>query len=197
MTWRSCPLVPIQTGLISLFKGEEKPLHYVALVAMVSGSQETVVLQIWQKIWHVWLSCAWLHSGHTFLPPFNHTNGCLRQERLLWSRNFVTMVTRRHTSLCRDGLRGLNPATWDLRSYKTLSGGSVKKIFSWNKIMCDYLLTFLVFWYSCYYLKCCQGFEDGNVAFQSYVITKFYQFFPTTNLKVQKKLQMNNREIRK
>ena len=62
----------------------------------------------------------------------------------------------------------------------------IKKIFSWNKTICDYLLTFLLFWYSCYYLKCCQGFEDGNVALQSYVITKFYQFFPTTNLKVEK-----------
>ena len=72
----------------------------------------------------------------------------------------------------------------------------IKVIFSWNKTICDYLLTFLLFWYSCYYLKCCQGFEDGNVALQSYVITKFYQFFPTTNLNAQKKLQMNNREIR-
>ena len=139
MTWGSSPLVPIQTGLISPFKGEEKSLHHVALVAMVSGSQQTVVLQIWQKIWHVWLSSAWLHL-----------NGRPCQERLLWSRNFATMVTWRHTSLfCHDGLRGLNPTTWDLRSYKTLSGGSVKKIFSWNKTMCDYLLTFHLFWYGC------------------------------------------------
>ena len=122
----------------------------------------------------------------TFLPLFDNANGCLCQERLSWSRKFATMVLPDVTLLLPDdGLRGLNPATWDLCSYKTLSGGSVKKIFSWNKTMCDYLLTSLVFWYS-YYLKCCQGFEDGNVALQSYVITKFYQFFPTTNLKVQK-----------
>ena len=48
-----------------------------------------------------------------------------------------------------------------------------------------------------YYLKCCQGFEDGNVALQSYVITKFYQFFPTTNLNAQKKTTNEQyREIR-
>ena len=32
----------------------------------ISGSHKTVVLQKWQKKrknWHVWLSCAWLHSG--------------------------------------------------------------------------------------------------------------------------------------
>ena len=32
----------------------------------ISGSQQTVVLQIWQKEkrknWHAWLSCVWLHS---------------------------------------------------------------------------------------------------------------------------------------
>ena len=59
----SSPLVPIQTGLISLFEGEEKSLHHVALVAKVSGSQPTMVLQLWQKTWHLWLSCARLHSG--------------------------------------------------------------------------------------------------------------------------------------
>ena len=51
------------------------------------------------------------------------------------------------------------------------------------------VLVWLFAWYfivTTFYLKCCQGFEDGNVALQSYVITKFYQFFPTTNLKVQK-----------
>ena len=36
MTWRSCPLLLVQTGLISLFKGQEKSLHHVALVAMTT-----------------------------------------------------------------------------------------------------------------------------------------------------------------
>ena len=30
---------------------------------------------------------------HVFLPSFNNTNGCLRQERLLRSRNLAAMVT--------------------------------------------------------------------------------------------------------
>ena len=53
--------------------------------------------------------------------------------------------------------------------------------------MCAGTVVCMVFHYfTNYYLKCCQGFEDGDVALQSYVITKFYQFFPTANLKVQK-----------
>ena len=34
---------------------------------------------------------------HTFLPSFDNANGRLCQVRLLWSRNFATMVTWRHT----------------------------------------------------------------------------------------------------
>ena len=36
--------------------------------------------------------------AHTFLPSFDSANGCLYQKRLLRSRNFATMVTRRHNS---------------------------------------------------------------------------------------------------
>ena len=74
----------------------------------ISGSQRTVVLQIWQKKlrknWHIWLSCAWLHSGtkrlaHAFLPSFDNVNCRLCQEGLLRSRNSATMVTSRDVTL--------------------------------------------------------------------------------------------------
>ena len=57
-------------------------------------SQETVVLQIWQKnrkkivIYH-------FPVPQTFLLLFDSANGLFCQERLLSSRNFATMVTRR------------------------------------------------------------------------------------------------------
>ena len=35
--------------------------------------------------------------AHTFLPSFDNANRRLSQVRLLWSRNFATMVTWRHT----------------------------------------------------------------------------------------------------
>ena len=35
--------------------------------------------------------------AHTFLPTFDNANRRLCQVRLLWSRNFATMVTWRHT----------------------------------------------------------------------------------------------------
>ena len=35
--------------------------------------------------------------AHTFLPSFDNANGRLCQVKLLWSRNFATLVTWRHT----------------------------------------------------------------------------------------------------
>ena len=58
------------------------------------GSQETVVLQIWQKkrkknvIYDFPVS-------QTFLPLFDSANGLFCQERLLSSKNVATVVTRR------------------------------------------------------------------------------------------------------
>ena len=81
-------------------------------VAMVSGSQQIVVLQIWQKITKrltcITFLCMIKHRNktvaHTFLPSFDHANVRLCQERLLWSRKFAIMVTWRHTSsLYNDG----------------------------------------------------------------------------------------------
>ena len=34
------------------------------------------------------------------------------------------------------------------------------------------------------YLKCCQGLENGKVALQCYVVTKFYQLLTARDLKV-------------
>ena len=45
----------------------------------------------------------------TFLPLFDNANGCLWQERLLWSRKFATMVTWHHTSPPWWWLKGLKP----------------------------------------------------------------------------------------
>ena len=55
-----------------------------------------------KKKWHVWLSCAWLHSGTRRWPiRFYHrltANDRLCQERLMKSRNLATVVTWCHKS---------------------------------------------------------------------------------------------------
>ena len=59
------------------------------------GSQETVVLQIWQKKNKRKKVVIYDFPGpQTFLPSFESANGLFCQERLLSSRNFATMVTR-------------------------------------------------------------------------------------------------------
>ena len=66
-----------------------------------SGSQQTVVVQIWQKRMKKLTSTTFLFMiavrnktvAHTFLPPFDDANGRLCQERLLRLSNFATMVT--------------------------------------------------------------------------------------------------------
>ena len=66
-------------------------LHHVALVAIVSASQQTVVLQIGQKIAKRLTCMTFLYMitlrnktvAHTFLPPFDNANGRLCQKRLL------------------------------------------------------------------------------------------------------------------
>ena len=58
------------------------------------GSQETVVLQIWQKK-RKQIVIYVFPVPQTFLPLFDSANGLFCQERLLSSRNFATMVTRR------------------------------------------------------------------------------------------------------
>ena len=69
-----------------------KWLHHVALVAMVSGSQQTVVLQIIMTEIAKRLTCMTFLCtitlrnrmvAHTFLPSFDNANGCLCQKRLL------------------------------------------------------------------------------------------------------------------
>ena len=77
----------------------------------ISGYQQTVVLQIWQRkqknVCLTFLSVIALRNKtvvHVFLPSFNNKNGCLHQERLFRSRNLAAMVTWRHLSLyCRRG----------------------------------------------------------------------------------------------
>ena len=72
------------------------------------GSQEIVVLQIWQKKKMKKIMCmTFLYIialrnktvSHTFLPWFDNVKGRLCQERLLRSRNFATMVMQHHTTL--------------------------------------------------------------------------------------------------
>ena len=71
------------------------------------GSQQTVVLQIWQKqtkkIWQVWLSCAWLNSGTKWWPIlFFHRWSMVMAVSVkndCGDRNFATMVMWRHTSI--------------------------------------------------------------------------------------------------
>ena len=57
-------------------------------------SQETVVLQIWQKK-RTKIVINDFPVSQTFLPLFDSANGLFCQERLFSSRNFATMVTRR------------------------------------------------------------------------------------------------------
>ena len=66
----------------------------------ISGSQQTVALQIWQEKKTKKLTCInfmiTLRNKtitHTFLPSFDNANGRLCQERLLRSRNFAAVVT--------------------------------------------------------------------------------------------------------
>ena len=58
------------------------------------GSQETVVLQIWQKNAKKIVIYDFAVS-QTFVPLFDSANGLFCQERLLSSRNFATIVTWR------------------------------------------------------------------------------------------------------
>ena len=58
------------------------------------GSQETVVLQIWQKKKRKKNVIYDFPVSQTFLPLFHSANGLFCQERLLSCRNFATMVTR-------------------------------------------------------------------------------------------------------
>ena len=57
-------------------------------------TQETVVLQIWQKK-RKKIVIYDFAVPQTFLPLFNSANGLFCQERLLSSRNFATVVMRR------------------------------------------------------------------------------------------------------
>ena len=59
------------------------------------GSRETVVLQIWQKKNEKKIDIYDFPVSQTFLPLFGSANGLFCQERLLSSRNFATVVTRR------------------------------------------------------------------------------------------------------
>ena len=65
----------------------------------MSGSQETVVLQIWQKkklTCMPFLCIIVLRNKmvvHTSLPSFDNENGPLCQERLLRTRNLSSMAT--------------------------------------------------------------------------------------------------------
>ena len=59
------------------------------------GSRETVVLQIWQKKNEKKIDIYDFPVSQTFLPSLDSANGLFCQERLLSSRNFATVVTRR------------------------------------------------------------------------------------------------------
>ena len=59
------------------------------------GSQETVVLQIWQKKKRKKIVTYDFPVLQTFLPLFDNANDLFCQERLLSSRNFATIVTWR------------------------------------------------------------------------------------------------------
>ena len=70
----------------------------------ISGSQQTVLLQIWQKtqkslkkMTFMTFSCSIALRNktvaNTFRPSSNNANGRLSQEVMLRSRNFATMVT--------------------------------------------------------------------------------------------------------
>ena len=71
----------------------------------MSGSQQIVVLQIWQeneKCWHNYVQCMITLRNktvaHTILPSFDTANGRLCEKRLLRFRHFATMIIWRHTS---------------------------------------------------------------------------------------------------
>ena len=90
-----------------------KPCHDVCTLrgrtsrchgSKISGSHQTVVLQIWQKKWknwHVWLSYAWMHPKAKRWPIlfFNPstTQNAVSVKKYCWDPECCSMVTWRHT----------------------------------------------------------------------------------------------------